>query len=108
MDASGTAVGDLRSLARVLRDDVIPLLEDYCYEDPSLMEDLLGGGLVDGESGRVRYDLFDPDREDDLVRALFQIDPSGIEPAGEEDDADRTANDSEETANMEASEDDGE
>ena len=62
-----TSVADF---SRVLRDEIIPLLEEYCYDDFSMLRDILGGDLVDVESGRIREDIFSPNREEDLIQAI--------------------------------------
>lgn len=56
--------------ARVLRDDIIPLLEEYCYDDFVTLKEILGGQLVDAEAGRIREELFGVNREGDLIQAV--------------------------------------
>src|SRR5580658_6983348 len=56
--------------ARVLRDDIIPLLEEYCYDDFGTLRDILGDSLVDAEQGRIREEMFAPNREQDLIDAV--------------------------------------
>jgi 5-methylcytosine-specific restriction protein B len=63
-------ITSLAEFSRVLRDDIIPLLEEYCYDDFGLLRDILGGELVDVESGRIREDIFGPNREGDLIQAV--------------------------------------
>jgi len=59
-------------LARVIREDIIPLLEEYCYEDYATLEKLLGRGLVDVGRQRVRRDLFEKSASrEELVQALL-------------------------------------
>lgn len=62
-----TAVAEF---ARVLRDDIIPLLEEYCYDDFSTLRDILGSELVDAEAGRIREEIFGVNREGDLIQAV--------------------------------------
>ncbi|MBC8871689.1 MAG: AAA family ATPase [Planctomycetes bacterium] len=57
--------------ARIIHDDILPLLEEYCYEDFAMLERILGQGLVDGERQEIRHELFADDRHDDLVHALL-------------------------------------
>jgi 5-methylcytosine-specific restriction protein B len=45
----GKPISDAAAFARVIREDVIPLLEEYCYEDYEMLERVLGTGLVDVE-----------------------------------------------------------
>jgi 5-methylcytosine-specific restriction enzyme B len=62
-----TSVADF---ARVLRDDIIPLLEEYCYDDFQTLGDILGKRIVDTDAGRIREELFEPNREEDLIQAV--------------------------------------
>ena len=46
----GRPVGDFAMFARILREDILPLLEEYCYEDYGTLEKITGawhGGLTD-------------------------------------------------------------
>ena len=63
-------ITSVAEFGRVLRDDIIPLLEEYCYDDFATLKDILGGALVDADAGRLREELFEPNREDDLIQAL--------------------------------------
>lgn len=56
--------------ARVLRDEIVPLLEEYCYDDFHTLQQILGKDLVDVEAGRIVEELFLPEREDDLLQAV--------------------------------------
>ena len=38
---------DFSRFVRILAEDIIPLLEEYCYEDYSVLTQILGKGLVD-------------------------------------------------------------
>jgi 5-methylcytosine-specific restriction protein B len=71
----GRPLTDLSRLRRALAEDVLPLLEEYCYDDWEKLERIVGRGLVQGAEQRLRWELFDPVREDEFVRALLSIDP---------------------------------
>lgn len=79
---NGRPINDLGKLARVVQEDIIPLLQEYCYEDYSLLEKLLGSSLLDMPAQRVREELFEPVRELELVQALLapcpEITTSGL------------------------------
>jgi len=64
-------VADFSRFARIVQDDIIPLLEEYCYEDYDALEKILGTGLVDRTSQRIRHEVFDPSRQEDLIAALL-------------------------------------
>ena len=63
-------ITSVAEFARVLRDDIVPLLEEYCYDDFEMLKTILGGDLVDVEAGRIREDLFSTNREGDLIQAV--------------------------------------
>jgi 5-methylcytosine-specific restriction protein B len=69
-----TSVADF---ARVLRDDLIPLLEEYCYDDFQTLRDILGSALIDTDAGRIKEELFAPNREEELIQAISfeQLEP---------------------------------
>jgi 5-methylcytosine-specific restriction enzyme B len=63
-------ISSMAEFARILRDDIIPLIEEYCYDDFSTLREILGSDLVDAEDARIRDDMFLPNREQDLILAL--------------------------------------
>lgn len=66
----GQPVSDPARLARIITEDIIPLLEEYCYEDYEALERILGKGLVDSANQKVRSELFSAERVEDLLGAL--------------------------------------
>jgi 5-methylcytosine-specific restriction protein B len=68
---SGSPLKDVASLKRAIRDDIIPLLEEYCYEDFGSLGQILGDQVVDVQQQRIRHELFDDGQEDALVQALL-------------------------------------
>ncbi len=92
----GQPITSFDKLARVVQEDIIPLLEEYCYEDYLALEKILGAGLVDAHGQRVRHDLFDPAKQDDLIQALLAPSPeittsvqaASVQPAPEDDEED--------------------
>lgn len=66
----GRPISDFSTFSRVIREDIIPLLEEYCYEDYSALEKILGKGLVDVQDQRIRNELFEESHRDDLIQAL--------------------------------------
>ncbi len=67
----GSPMKDMASLKRAIRDDIIPLLEEYCYEDYGTLGHILGEELVDVAAQRIRHELFDDSQESDLIQALL-------------------------------------
>ncbi|MEQ8852804.1 DUF4357 domain-containing protein [Gimesia sp.] len=67
----GSPLKDFASFKRAIRDDIIPLLEEYCYEDYTTLATILGDQLVDSMEQRICSDLFDDGQESDLIQALL-------------------------------------
>lgn len=68
---AGKPVNDAASFFRVVRDEIIPLLEEYCYEDFDALHNILGSGLVDLTNRAIRHDLFEELAGPELVQALL-------------------------------------
>ncbi len=66
--ADGRPIQDAEGIAAVLQDEIWPLLQEYCYEDPDALTGILGG-LVNG-AGELRRELFEPARRAELTAAL--------------------------------------
>jgi len=71
-------ITDLATFARVIQDDILPLLEEYCYEDYAKLEKILGPGLVDARNQRIRHELFALSQQADLIQALLAPSPDII------------------------------
>ncbi|MHB8991868.1 MAG: AAA family ATPase [Chloroflexota bacterium] len=71
----GRPIADIGRFSRVLREDILPLLEEYCYEDYARLEKILGRELVDVRDQRFRNELFEPARREDLIHALLAPQP---------------------------------
>lgn len=74
----GRPVATLTSLARIVRDDIVPLLQEYCYEDYRMLADILGREFVDAETQRLHNELFLEERREDLKQALLAMDPDMV------------------------------
>lgn len=77
LEEDGTPIDDFSEFARALHEDIIPLLEEYCYEDYSTLEKILGSGIVDSNDQKIRHDLFKLSDHEKILRALGLI---SIEP----------------------------
>jgi 5-methylcytosine-specific restriction protein B len=64
-------VRDVTRFVEILRDDIVPLLEEYCYEDFEALERLLGPKVVSKAARRVDAGLFEPSRHTELIQALL-------------------------------------
>ena len=66
---------DFTQFVRVLAEDLVPLLEEYCYEDYGALARILGPGLVDESGQRIREELFGAAKWPELVQALLEPAP---------------------------------
>jgi 5-methylcytosine-specific restriction protein B len=64
------SVTSAAEFTRVLRDEIIPLLEEYCYDDFETLKGILNISLIDVKAGRIREEMFEPNREAELIQAL--------------------------------------
>jgi 5-methylcytosine-specific restriction protein B len=67
----GTPIRDLATLKRAIRDDILPLLEEYCYEDFEALSNILGDQLVDLQAESIRHELFEEGQEDAFVQGIL-------------------------------------
>jgi 5-methylcytosine-specific restriction enzyme B len=73
--SGGRPIHDFKHLARVLHEDVLPLLQEYCYEDWDALERILGPGLVDAARFRFKAELFESHRQAELLQAVLALAP---------------------------------
>jgi len=73
----GAPISSLSSFSRVVQDDILPLLEEYCYEDYSTLENILGGELVDVQRQMIIHDIFEDSREEEFVRVMLEMSKDG-------------------------------
>lgn len=81
------AVIDNEKFKRIIKEDIIPLIEEYCYGDYSLMSKILGDGIVDVKNQLVRYELFSSSDIANLINALLSPCPE-LRAASENEDGD--------------------
>lgn len=68
-------LADFAHFVRVLAEDIVPMLEEYCYENYEALARILGPGLVDEAKQRIREELFTPGKRPELVQALLEPAP---------------------------------
>ncbi len=71
----GKPIHDLAKFIEVVRQDIIPLLEEYCYEDYSAIGNILGTNLVDAEKQQIREELFEEAKRGEFIQALLAPNP---------------------------------
>jgi 5-methylcytosine-specific restriction protein B len=78
----GQPVADAGRFAQAFRYEILPLLQEYAYEDFRELAEYLGTNLVDVEEQVVRQDVLDD--VDELVRVLARhLTPRAAEPITE-------------------------
>ena len=60
---------------RILADDIIPLLEEYCYDNYDALTKILGTGMFDETKQRIREELFFVSHREELIQALLAPSP---------------------------------
>ena len=88
---NGRPIREVHRFIHALRDDILPLVEEYCYEDYDALEQILGPSLVDRESQRFRSELFEAGQQDSLVQAILNPNPELAEEVVEEEPTDDDA-----------------
>lgn len=73
LNAEGEPLSTPTALAMVLRDKVLPLLQDYCYDDYAMLQEIVGNGLVDEVQQRFRPEVMAPGRESKLLREIGRL-----------------------------------
>ncbi|NNE47204.1 MAG: AAA domain-containing protein [Rhodothermales bacterium] len=68
-------IQDKGRFADVLRDDIIPLLQEYCYEDFNALEKILGDAIVSSKRQTIQQTLFRPELRGELIEALLSAFP---------------------------------
>src|SRR5690625_2525183 len=60
---------------QVIEEDIIPLIEEYCYDDYTLISNILGNGFVDEKNKIIKEELFEEGNIDALINALLERTP---------------------------------
>lgn len=68
----GRPVSSFSKFTKLVQEEIIPLLEEYCYEDYSSLEKILGKSLVDINNQVIRHELFEANKKDELIQSLLE------------------------------------
>ena len=75
MMEKGEAVSSVAALKDIFQYDIIPLLQEYCFDNYSVLAEILGDSFVDVEAQEVDHTLFN-DNDEAFIAALeshFQV-----------------------------------
>jgi 5-methylcytosine-specific restriction protein B len=75
---NGKPITDFSRFVHILHEDIVPLLEEYCYDDFTALGEILGKPMVDESKQRVRHELFEPENREKLVQALLASAPEVV------------------------------
>jgi len=66
----GKPIADFSEFAKALHEEIIPLLEEYCYEDYDTLEKILGSGIVDANDQKIHHELFKLPDDEELLQVI--------------------------------------
>ena len=64
-------IGELRHVRHIFANEIIPLLQDYFYEDYEKIEKIIGSTFINGKSMSINQDW--KDKNDEFVKGLREI-----------------------------------
>lgn len=70
------AIIDQEKFKRIIKEDIIPLIEEYCYGDYTMISKVLGEGIIDVKNQTVRLELFNTSDVSNLITALLSPCPT--------------------------------
>ena len=97
--SNGKPITDPKLFLKVVREDIIPLLEEYCYEDYLLLEKILSKEIVNSANYEINNQIFDDANWDKIKQALMLSDPEMLTESVETQDVDLDENDEGEKEN---------
>lgn len=71
----GTPIKDFDKLSRVIQEDVIPLIEEYCYGDYLTLSKIIGRRFVNSSTQEINCELFKTSNKGDFIAALLEPKP---------------------------------
>lgn len=72
---NGRVIREFDKFCKIIQEDIIPLLEEYCYGDYGTLAKIIGNGLVDIDNQMIRHDLFTAARKTEFISALLETCP---------------------------------
>lgn len=75
----GSPVNRAEDLVYCLKDKIIPLLQEYCYDDYSRLSRILGSDLVDEENKTFKFEVFQSGKKDRVLKIIKEFCESGYQ-----------------------------
>jgi len=66
----GEPIKEVGELASRLQNDIMPLLQEYCYDDYNKLAVILGSAIVDVDSKTFKLEMFKGKQQDNLIKVL--------------------------------------
>ncbi|WP_200801562.1 AAA family ATPase [Bacillus sinesaloumensis] len=60
---------------QIIEEDILPLIEEYCYGDYTVISKIVGNGIIDLKHKKVKQELFDEEHIETLLNALLDPTP---------------------------------
>jgi 5-methylcytosine-specific restriction protein B len=71
----GAPIKDFDKFRKIIQEDVIPLIEEYCYGDYMTISKIIGSSFVNTNRQEINQDLFKSVNKADLISALLEPKP---------------------------------
>lgn len=72
---NGRPINSFSKLQRVVREDILPLIQEYCYEDYGIITKIIGKSFLDQKGQGFNSELFRPEKKDEFTTALKAVAP---------------------------------
>lgn len=72
----GKPITESEKFKHIIKEDIIPLIEEYCYGDYSVISRILGDGIVDIKNQIIKSELFNTTDISNLIAALLSPSPT--------------------------------
>ena len=69
---NGKPIKDFGKFRRIIQEDIIPLIEEYCYEDYEIIKKILGSSFIDIKNQSINYDFIEKADKDEFIHALVE------------------------------------
>ncbi|SHE34450.1 5-methylcytosine-specific restriction enzyme B [Marinitoga hydrogenitolerans DSM 16785] len=69
---NGKPIKDFEKFKRVIQEDIIPLIEEYCYEDYEIIKKILGSSFIDIKNQSINYKFLEEASKEEFIDALVE------------------------------------
>jgi len=65
-------IRDFEKFRKIILEDILPLIEEYCYGDYGMISNIIGGGFVDKDKQEFNHAAFTASNKSALISALLE------------------------------------